>query len=84
MFFMPGEVLAAHRMLPAHAVHLLLSRLSDEVLERELLEEVNRQDKDGVNWDAAVDPEAAQSMYWYEPAEDIRQGSLSQACRSRG
>ena len=36
VFFVPGSVLTSHQMLPAHAIHLLLSVLGEDGLEQAL------------------------------------------------
>ncbi len=66
VFFVPGAVLTSHRMLSAHAVHLLLSRINEETLEHEvrgLVEEHGRGCIDAVD---ALDTAAAEAMYNYE------------------
>jgi peptidoglycan/xylan/chitin deacetylase (PgdA/CDA1 family) len=64
-FFVPGAVLASRRMLPAHAIHLLFSRLGDAAFQRELRNELARR-SGGTDWLASVDAKAAETMYHYE------------------
>ena len=70
VFFVPGAVLTTHRMLPAHAIHLLLSILGDAALESELRSYLT--DRGAVQWCHWLDqrpPEedaAAETMYHYE------------------
>ena len=65
VFFVPGAVLATQGMLPAHAIHLLLSRLGEAAFERELADELAKHTgKKG--WLASIDVEAAETMYHYE------------------
>lgn len=64
-FFVSGAVLSEHRMLSAHAVHLLLSVLSGEVL----APEIERSLRDRNCGDATLtdaESAAADSMYHYE------------------
>ncbi len=70
-FFVPGAVLASHRLLPAHAVHLLLSVLDDATFERELFGFLAEWSPEG-EWEEAVDPVAAERMYHYETPERAR------------
>jgi peptidoglycan/xylan/chitin deacetylase (PgdA/CDA1 family) len=67
VFFVPGAVLSAHRLLPAHAVHLLLAVLDEQTLERELLEYLASSNESGCDWVPHADPAAATRMYHYEP-----------------
>lgn len=71
VFFVPGSVLATHYLLPAHAVHLLLSTLGDETLERELLRYLARQET-GIDWMTSMDTVSAEAMYHYESPERAR------------
>jgi len=70
VFFVPGSVLATHRMLPAHAIHLLLSVLGEEALERELrLYLSDRRVERWCHWldqRPPGDDVAAEAMYHYE------------------
>jgi peptidoglycan/xylan/chitin deacetylase (PgdA/CDA1 family) len=65
VFFVPGRVLTSFRMLPAHAIHLLFSRLGDAKLERQLRDELAKRTP-GRDWFTAEDSAAARSMYHYE------------------
>ena len=58
-FFIPGAVLASHQMLSAHALHVLLSKLSEERLEREVVDLLDGEVE-------TVSAEKAQQMYHYE------------------
>lgn len=51
VFFVPGAVLAAHRMLSAHALHLLVSTLGDDNLITDLLEWLEQTDPQ-TDWSA--------------------------------
>ncbi|MCH7840468.1 MAG: polysaccharide deacetylase family protein [Planctomycetes bacterium] len=75
VFFVPGAILTTHRMLSAHAIHLLLSRLSERELIAEFRQYLLQQSAEG-QWlakldavmgepDGRSDP-AAQAMYDYE------------------
>ncbi len=70
VFFVPGAVLTTHRMLPAHAIHLLLSILGESALESELRSYLT--DRGAVQWCHWLDQrppdedEAAETMYHYE------------------
>ena len=66
VFFVPGVVLTSHRLLSAHAVHLLLSTLDEQTFERELLSYLAEHEDDRTDWVASVDVEAAQALYHYE------------------
>ncbi len=66
LFFVPGAVLDRPRMLSAHAVHLLLSRLGDATLLNELLA-VLPDREDGRSWMDLVDRYAAETTWHYEP-----------------
>ncbi len=64
-FFVPGSILTDRRLLPAHAIHLLLSYLG----EQQLLDRVTAYLADQVgdtDWIASMDHAAAESMYYYE------------------
>ena len=63
-FFVPGAVLAAHCMLPAHAIHKLLSTLDTETLESELRLEL-RDVPETEAW-SKLDDEAVAAVYDYE------------------
>lgn len=75
VFFVPGAILTTHRMLSAHAIHLLLSRLSESELIAGLRHYLVQQAAEG-EWLAKLDavmgePDersdpAAQAMYDYE------------------
>lgn len=72
VFFVPGAVLASQRMLPAHAIHLLLSLLDEETLERELvgiLREHGFNDEYGVG---SREAEAGAAKYAYESPRRAR------------
>jgi len=70
VFFVPGAVLTTHRMLPAHAIHLLLSVLGESAFENELRSYFS--DRGAVQWCHWLDQrppeedEAAETMYHYE------------------
>ncbi|MEK6674703.1 MAG: polysaccharide deacetylase family protein [Planctomycetota bacterium] len=66
IFFVPGIVLEQQRLLPAHAVHVLLSTLTDETLIENFLKHLHDQ---GLNTNvfAQLDLRAAETMYHYEP-----------------
>ena len=66
VFFVTGAELMSPGLLPAHAIHLLLSFLDDEMLERELLTALLEQGGSAVDWKALTDPAAAEEMYHYE------------------
>jgi len=66
VFFVTGAELVSQAMLPAHAIHLLLSVLGDDGLEHELVTELNRQGMDGVAVVSSIDARAAQARYDYE------------------
>jgi peptidoglycan/xylan/chitin deacetylase (PgdA/CDA1 family) len=66
VFFVPGAVLAGRRLLPAHAIHLLLSTLDDHTLERGLLELLADRAGEDTARIASMDMAAAQAMYHYE------------------
>ncbi len=71
VFFVTGATLTSHRMLPAHAVHLLLARLDVACFERELMDHVSRH----VGREAALasfDAGAADTLYHYETPERAR------------
>jgi len=65
VFFVSGVPLTSQRMLPAHAIHLLLSRLGESAFERELANELAKR-TDKKDWLASIDIEAAETMYHYE------------------
>ncbi len=65
VFFMPGAVLATEEMLPAHAIHLLLTAHGDEWLERNLRDIL----EENHGWRAPRDDSDtghARRMYLYE------------------
>lgn len=64
VFFVPGAILVAQRLLTVHAVHLLLSILDERTLERELVDRLESLDRRDL-WDA-LDDSAAASLYHYE------------------
>ncbi len=73
VFFVPGVILSSHRLLWAHALHLLLSTLDEQTLERELLgylaEHVGNRFETGAtpsDWVASVDMAAARALDHYE------------------
>ncbi|MEK6797528.1 MAG: polysaccharide deacetylase family protein [Planctomycetota bacterium] len=76
VFFVSGAVLTEHRMLPAHAIHLLLSALGDEPLERELCNHLSaRTDYAELTAplkDDAIAPRSASTMYHYEAPRRAR------------
>lgn len=65
VFFVPGRVLTGYHMLPAHAIHVLMSAMGEAHFRDELLLELTRQ---GIDEETAlkVDPAAAEAMYHYE------------------
>ncbi|MCH8966538.1 MAG: polysaccharide deacetylase family protein [Planctomycetes bacterium] len=65
VFFVPGVVLTSPRMLPAHAVHLLMAALGEADFERELLDAVKRQGN-GDDPYALFAVEDAEKLYHYE------------------
>lgn len=71
VFFVPGLVLTSQRILSAHAIHLLLSRLDDQTLEDELTGFLSTHGG-GTDWATLLDPQAAQAMYHYETAARAR------------
>ncbi len=65
VFFIPGAVLTEHRMLSAHAVHLLLSTLGVDRLQEEIVRHLSdRGATDTFLSDA--ERKAAEAMYHYE------------------
>ena len=70
-FFVPGAVLASHRLLAAHTVHLLLSVLDDATFERELVAFLAEWAPEK-EWEMAVDAAAAERMYHYESPKRAR------------
>lgn len=72
VFFVPAEVLTTNRLLSAHAIHLLLSRLDEETFERELMVEIDRRDSACANQCRSVDENLARSMYHYELPQRAR------------
>jgi peptidoglycan/xylan/chitin deacetylase (PgdA/CDA1 family) len=72
VFFVPGAVLTSHQLLPAHAIHLLLSTMDDKTLEREVLDYVSKHvGKDAVHL-TSIDWAEAEAMYHYEPPARAR------------
>ncbi len=67
-FFVPGAVLTERRMLPAHAIHLLLATLDATELLAGVTERLAVVDSK-TDWQAAINDHAAQKMYDYESAE---------------
>ena len=65
VFFVPGRVLTHGGMLPAHAIHLLLSTLGEEQLRGELLAYLRTHAPD-TDWATTLEAEAAEVMYHYE------------------
>lgn len=71
VFFVPGAVLTGHRMLSAHAIHLLLSALGDDVFTSEVLDGLAFQDA-SVDWkrqwmeQCAATEHGASTVYGYE------------------
>ncbi len=66
VFFVPGCALASQRLLPAHAVHLLLSMMDEQTLEREILATLAERTELRPEWTTALDVSAAEAMYHYE------------------
>ena len=77
VFFVPGSVLVECRLLPAHAIHLLLSTLGDERLAQELGAYL-RGREDGRVWADALERDEdaslgnAAAMYHYETPQRAR------------
>lgn len=59
VFFVPGAILESHRMLPAHALHVLLSRVDETQIE----DDIRKLAGGGVG---EVPEEEARRMYHYE------------------
>ncbi len=66
VFFVTGAELMIQKMLPAHAIHVLLSLLGEEVFERKLHDALEEQGIDGVELASSVDAETAEALYDYE------------------
>ena len=66
VFFVSGSTLTTTRMLPAHAIHLLLASLGTDQLRCELLDHLTAH-WPGSGWVESVNSAAAESMYHYEP-----------------
>lgn len=66
VFFIPGVILSAQRMLSAHAIHLLLSTLDERTFERELISYLATHGDGRTDWLASVDMAAARALYHYE------------------
>jgi len=71
VFFIPGVVLTEHRMLPAHAIHLLLSTIGPTRLERELMKYIDVRHPDS-DWLRRLNEREAVRMYHYEPPDRAR------------
>lgn len=71
VFFVSGAALTAERLLPAHAIHLLLCALGAQRLEEELCRYLAEyvQHKD---WRAEVNEEQARAVYHYETPQRAR------------
>lgn len=67
-FFVPGRPLTANRMLPAHAVHLLLATMGPDAFRRKLLEALSRR-IGGRDPMETMNKEKAEAVYYYEPKE---------------
>ncbi len=65
VFFIPGVVLAEHRLLAAHAIHVLLSNLGEERFARAVYDAWHYHDPSAAR-QAERQQAAAQSMYPYE------------------
>jgi len=65
LFFVPAQVLTRHRLLPAHAVHVLLTHLGRHRFFKELLDHL-ADHNGGQDWLATLDRTAAEQMYHYE------------------
>ncbi len=65
VFFVPGDVLVLQRLLPAHAIHLLLASLGEERFEG-LLTDWLTEHNHGDQWLTSCDTAAAARMYHYE------------------
>ena len=59
VFFVPGAILESYRMLPAHALHVLLSRVDETQIE----DEIRKLSSAGVG---EIPEEEARRMYHYE------------------
>lgn len=66
VFFVPGVVVTSRRLLSGHAIHVLLSRLGDEGLQRELTAYLSDHAPSAYD-ESQIDWRAAESMYHYEP-----------------
>ncbi|MHC4697419.1 MAG: polysaccharide deacetylase family protein [Planctomycetota bacterium] len=67
-FFVPGCVLTSHRLLPAHAIHLLLATLGEKRLTEELVKRLSEIAGD-TDWLGTLNTAAAEGMYHYESSE---------------
>lgn len=72
VFFVPAEVLTTNRLLCAHTIHLLLSRLADETFEQELMQEIDQRDSACAEQCRLLDENLARSMYHYELPQRAR------------
>lgn len=66
VFFVPGSVLATHRLLSAHMIHMLLSTLGEEPFFAKLVDRLDRTEFNAA-WRASIDSATAEAMYHYEP-----------------
>lgn len=66
VFFVPGVEMMTRAMLPAHAIHVLLSLLGEEALEREVMNELVKQGINSADQASSVDLKAAEDLYDYE------------------
>jgi peptidoglycan/xylan/chitin deacetylase (PgdA/CDA1 family) len=70
-FFVAGEVLIRPRMLPAHAIHLLVASLGYDRFARELQEMLHKLDHQR-DWTDDLDESDALTTYHYEPPDRAR------------
>ncbi|MFQ5413643.1 MAG: polysaccharide deacetylase family protein [Phycisphaerae bacterium] len=71
VFFVCGDVLVRQRLLPVHAVHLLMGTLGEDGFRDALLARLAEEDP-SLDWAASVDPAAADRMYHYETPDRAR------------
>lgn len=71
VFFVPGVTMAERRLLPAHAIHALLTALGDEKFEAEVTRELGERSAEKP-WARFLDETAARRMYHYETATRAR------------
>ena len=76
VFFVPGAILTTERLLPAHAIHLLLSALGENQLLSELLAHL-ADAGDKTDWLSSLDAAKVESLYHYESPTRARIKYLS-------